>query len=75
MHDRERLTCFTVRDVHYYRCDVTDTDAVVALCEEIRQTHGSASVLVNNAGIGIGKTVLEARNHCCMTRLMLTLKP
>lgn len=63
MSDSAKLIRFTVRDVHYYHCDVTDTDSVVALCAEIRQTHGSASVLINNAGIGIGKTVLEVRDY------------
>ncbi|KAH7392517.1 hypothetical protein BKA66DRAFT_567854 [Pyrenochaeta sp. MPI-SDFR-AT-0127] len=51
-----------LQDVHFYRCDITDTSAVEALCKEIRQTHGDASVLINNAGIGIGKTVLETSN-------------
>jgi short-subunit dehydrogenase len=45
--------------VHFYRCDLTDTAAVEEICKEIKQTHGDASVLVNNAGIGTGKTVLE----------------
>jgi all-trans-retinol dehydrogenase (NAD+) len=49
----------TVPDVHFYKCDVTDTPAVEDLCKEIRRSHGEATVLVNNAGIGIGKTVLE----------------
>lgn len=46
-------------DVHFYRCDITETSAVEEICREIRQAHGDASVLINNAGIGIGKTVLE----------------
>jgi all-trans-retinol dehydrogenase (NAD+) len=50
---------FAVPDVHFYKCDVTDTPAVEELCKEIRRSHGEATVLVNNAGIGIGKTVLE----------------
>jgi len=50
-----------VSGVHFYKCDITDTPAVEALCKEIRDTHGEATVLVNNAGIGIGKTVLEVR--------------
>jgi all-trans-retinol dehydrogenase (NAD+) len=35
---------------------------VEGLCKEIRQTHGEATVLINNAGVGIGKTVLDVRN-------------
>jgi len=52
-------------DVHFYKCDITDTPAVEALCKEIRDTHGEATVLVNNAGIAIGKTVLETTNREC----------
>ncbi|KAF2728824.1 NAD(P)-binding protein [Polyplosphaeria fusca] len=52
-------------DVFYYTCDVTDTNAVVELCEEIRTTHGDPSVLINNAGIATGKTVLETSNEQC----------
>ena len=48
-----------VPSVHFYKLDVTDTSAVEEVCKEIKQTHGEATVLVNNAGIGIGKTVLE----------------
>jgi hypothetical protein len=60
---------YLVSGVHFYKCDVTDTPAVEALCKEIRDTHGEATVLVNNAGIGIGKTVLEVRTlHPCPGR-------
>ncbi|KAF2008434.1 NAD(P)-binding protein [Aaosphaeria arxii CBS 175.79] len=51
--------------VFYYECDVTDTPAVVSLCHEIRRSHGNPTVLINNAGIGIGKTVLETTNEQC----------
>jgi all-trans-retinol dehydrogenase (NAD+) len=55
------LTKFLVSGVHFYKIDVTDTPAVEDLCKQIRETHGEATVLVNNAGIGIGKTVLEVQ--------------
>jgi all-trans-retinol dehydrogenase (NAD+) len=48
-----------VDGVHFYECDLSDTSAVEDVCKEIRRTHGEATVLVNNAGIGTGKTVLE----------------
>ncbi len=48
-------------NVHFYKADVTDTDAIVNLCGEIKSTHGEATVLINNAGIGNGKTVLDVR--------------
>lgn len=50
-----------VHGVHYYHCDVTDTDAVVATCEDIRKTHGNPTVLINNAGIANAKTILQVR--------------
>lgn len=49
--------------VHYYKCDLSDTSAIEQVCEEIRQAHGEATVLINNAGIGAGKTILEVRLH------------
>ncbi|OAL51167.1 NAD(P)-binding protein [Pyrenochaeta sp. DS3sAY3a] len=60
-------------DVHFYRCDVTDTATVEELCKEIKQTHGDASVLVNNAGIGIGKTVLDTSNAECQKLFQVNL--
>ncbi|KAJ4381080.1 hypothetical protein N0V86_003427 [Didymella sp. IMI 355093] len=48
--------------VSYYNCDITDTSALEALCEQIKIEHGTVSVLINNAGIGVGKTLLETSN-------------
>jgi all-trans-retinol dehydrogenase (NAD+) len=59
------LPVYVVSDVHFYQCDITDTPVVESLCKQIRDTHGEATVLVNNAGIGIGKTVLETTNREC----------
>lgn len=47
--------------VSYRTCDITDTDAFVALCTELRQTHGRFDCLVNNAGIFIPITTPESR--------------
>ncbi|KAF1809544.1 NAD(P)-binding protein [Eremomyces bilateralis CBS 781.70] len=59
------LELASLPDVHFYKCDITDTPIVESRCKEIRETHGEATVLVNNAGIGIGKTVLETSNSEC----------
>ncbi|KAF1924639.1 NAD(P)-binding protein [Didymella exigua CBS 183.55] len=48
--------------VSYYQCDITNTAALEALCEQIKIEHGVVSVLINNAGIGVGKTILETSN-------------
>ena len=45
--------------VHFYRGDLADTEALEGLCERIRREQGTVSVLINNAGIGVGKTLLE----------------
>ncbi|KAJ4368756.1 hypothetical protein N0V83_005838 [Neocucurbitaria cava] len=60
-------------NVHFYRCDVTDTPAVEEVCKEIRRVHGDPSVLINNAGIGIGKTVLETSNAECQKLFQVNL--
>jgi NAD(P)-dependent dehydrogenase (short-subunit alcohol dehydrogenase family) len=61
--------------VSFYKLDVTDTSALESVCKEIKETHGKATVLVNNAGIGIGKVVLEVRGLCtlCEIRNLTTI--
>jgi 3-oxoacyl-[acyl-carrier protein] reductase len=39
------------RELHHYRCDVTDLPAVRAAVASVRHDLGEVSVLVNNAGI------------------------
>jgi NAD(P)-dependent dehydrogenase (short-subunit alcohol dehydrogenase family) len=56
-----KLTIAEVPDVHYYQCDITDTPAVGATCDAIRQSHGHPTVLINNAGIANVKTILEVK--------------
>ena len=46
------LTYVTVRDVHYYKCDVSDYSQIHQVADTIRSEHGNPSVLINNAGIG-----------------------
>jgi all-trans-retinol dehydrogenase (NAD+) len=46
--------------IHYYKCDITDRQAVMDLAEQIRSEHGEASILVNNAGVAYRHTVLDA---------------
>jgi hypothetical protein len=53
-------------DVHFYQCDIANTAALEGLCQRIKDEHGTVSVLINNAGIGIGKTLLEVSHSCSM---------
>ena len=44
---------------HYIKCDVTDSEAVDAAANEIREKLGAPSILVNNAGIGSDYPIFE----------------
>ncbi|KAJ2742995.1 hypothetical protein GGI20_004072 [Coemansia sp. BCRC 34301] len=43
----------------YYNCDITNLDMVKATADQIRDDLGDATMLVNNAGIVIGKLLLD----------------
>ncbi|ANB14318.1 short-chain dehydrogenase/reductase [Sugiyamaella lignohabitans] len=45
--------------VTYYQCDVSNIEEISAIAKTIRDTHGTVTVLVNNAGVmkGAKKTV------------------
>ena len=45
--------------VHTYTCDLTDRDAVRSVGEQVLEEVGPIDVLVNNAGIVSGKSLLE----------------
>ena len=51
---------FPTDHVHFYRLDVTDADAVDALVQTLRRGVGDPTVLINNAGIFHGETLLDA---------------
>ena len=44
---------------HYIKCDVTNSDAVDAAADEIREKLGAPSILINNAGIGSDYPIFE----------------
>ncbi|KAK3385466.1 hypothetical protein B0H63DRAFT_414541 [Podospora didyma] len=45
--------------VHYYQADLSDTAAIKAVCARVRAEVGHPTVLVNNAGIARGFTILD----------------
>ncbi|KAF5628409.1 short-chain dehydrogenase reductase [Fusarium sp. NRRL 52700] len=47
------------RGVTYYKCDVGDKDQVAKVALEIEKDLGTPTVLINNAAIVIGKTLLD----------------
>ncbi|TVY33278.1 Dehydrogenase [Lachnellula subtilissima] len=44
--------------IHFYEADVTSSVQIANAAAEIRKVHGSPTVLINNAGIGFGRTIL-----------------
>ena len=42
-----------------FRCDVADKDSVAEGAQQAREAFGDVTILVNNAGIVSGKTILE----------------
>lgn len=45
--------------VHYHHVDLTSTSAIKTAIRQIKDDYGSPSVLINNAGIGIAKNILD----------------
>lgn len=48
-----------VEGVHYYYCDVSNPDMVKERGNEVRMEVGQVTVLINNAGITTGNTLLD----------------
>ncbi|GIZ42767.1 hypothetical protein CKM354_000602400 [Cercospora kikuchii] len=46
-------------DVHFYKCDIGDADAVAKVGEAIKQELGAPTILINNAGIVSRKRTWE----------------
>ncbi|BCS21148.1 uncharacterized protein APUU_21580S [Aspergillus puulaauensis] len=44
----------------YHKCDLSDEKEIAAVCEKIRAEIGDPTVLVNNAGLSRGRTVVES---------------
>lgn len=44
--------------VFFYQTDVTSTEAIRKSAEQLRKDVGEPTVLINNAGLGIGKSIL-----------------
>lgn len=46
-------------EVHYYSCDVSDVSCIQALAAIVKREVGIVTVVINNAGITSGKTLME----------------
>ncbi|EGV61502.1 hypothetical protein PSN45_000177 [Yamadazyma tenuis] len=59
--------------VVYYECDVSNTDQVWEAQNSIQSKYGSASILINNAGITAGKKLVDLTCHEVETILNVNL--
>ncbi|ETS73028.1 hypothetical protein PFICI_15203 [Pestalotiopsis fici W106-1] len=48
-----------VSKIHFYQCDLSHSSVIKAISEKIRQEVGHPTVLVNNAGLSRGFTVMD----------------
>lgn len=46
--------------VHYFKCDIRSSAAIAEVAREIRSKVGTPTVLINNAGVARGKSILES---------------
>ncbi|TAQ90292.1 hypothetical protein B7494_g1388 [Chlorociboria aeruginascens] len=47
-------------NVFFYQGDVTSSSSIASAASEIRKVHGDPTVIINNAGIGSAKTILDS---------------
>jgi short-subunit dehydrogenase len=50
---------YAASNVLFFETDVTSSSKIKAVAEEIRKVHGDPTILINNAGIGAGATILD----------------
>lgn len=46
--------------MHYFKCDITSSKEIAAVAKEIRAQVGYPTVIINNAGVARGKSLLES---------------
>lgn len=47
-------------NVHYYKCDITSPSTIATVATQIRKDVGDPTILINNAGVARGKSVLDS---------------
>lgn len=54
------MTFKTPSNVHYFKCDITNSATIASVGAQIRKTVGNPTVLVLNAGVARGKSILDS---------------
>ncbi|KAL1844288.1 hypothetical protein VTJ49DRAFT_2345 [Mycothermus thermophilus] len=57
--DIQPLTYEAGPNVHYFKCDITSPKTLSQVAREIRLAVGEPTVLINNAGVVVGRSVLD----------------
>ncbi|KXJ95804.1 estradiol 17-beta-dehydrogenase [Microdochium bolleyi] len=57
------MTYETGPTVHYYQLDLTDSAALAAVARRIRNDVGPPTILINNAGVLRGRTILDTTDE------------
>ncbi|KLU87778.1 epidermal retinal dehydrogenase 2 [Magnaporthiopsis poae ATCC 64411] len=50
-------------NVHYFKCDITSSAKIAEVGDEIRARIGHPTIIINNAGVARGKTLLDSTEH------------
>jgi hypothetical protein len=58
--DVQDLTYEAPSSVRFFHCDLTSPSAIASAASSIRSSLGNPTVLINNAGVARGKTILES---------------
>ncbi|QPH00800.1 hypothetical protein C2857_004784 [Epichloe festucae Fl1] len=58
--DVQPMTIKTSSRVHYYQCDLRSPESVASAADRVRAEVGHPSILIHNAGVARGKTIMEA---------------
>lgn len=61
---------YLANNVKFYECDITDPEMIAAVAKRVRADLGHPTVIVNNAGIARGNTILNTTPD----QFMLTYK-
>ena len=49
--------------IRHYQCDVTSASSVKEVAASVRSTFGNPTILINNAGIATGRTILSSTDE------------
>ncbi|KAF1848472.1 NAD(P)-binding protein [Cucurbitaria berberidis CBS 394.84] len=57
--DVQELTYEAPPSVHFFKCDLSSPSSIASAASSIRSSLGNPTVLINNAGVARGKTILD----------------